>query len=172
MSGGKTITVIRYAAAIAELIRKHQPEIIIGHSLGGMAAGYYLHNYSTTVKELVLLSTPSGLGDMMGRYFDILSLSHKVMPALDQLFIDRYDIKPDSFSTANHLENCQLKGIIVHDHEDEVTPYVESIEINASWKNGIHVPVKGLGHSLKDERIIKSICDYVSDGVIPKSIGL
>ena len=46
MSGGKTITVIRYAAAIAAVIEKHQPEIIVGHSLGGMAAGYYLHNLS------------------------------------------------------------------------------------------------------------------------------
>jgi len=139
MSGGKTITVIRYAAAIAAVIDKHQPEIIVGHSLGGMAAGYYLHNYPSSVKELVLMSTPSGLGDMMGRYFDILSLSQKVMPALDQLFLNKYQITPDTFSTAEHLANCSLDGIIVHDREDDVTPYPGAREYRSiSFTNRLH----------------------------------
>lgn len=172
MSGGKTITVIRYAAAIAAVIEKHQPEIIVGHSLGGMAAGYYLNHYPSSIKELVLLSTPSGLGDMMGRYFDILSLTHSLMPALDNLFLEKYSITTSEFSTADHLADCHLPGIIVHDQTDDVTPYPESLEIDGKWKNGIHVPVSGLGHSLKDARIIKGICDYISDGVVPERIGL
>lgn len=172
MSSGKSITVLRYAAAIAALVDKHQPEIIVGHSLGGMAAGYYLRHYDSSVKELVLMSTPSGLADMMHRYFDILSLSKKVMPALDELFYDRYDIKTDEFSTARHLANCDLHGIIVHDQTDEVTPYPESLEINESWKNGIHIPTRNLGHSLKDDRIISAICNYISRGILPESIGI
>jgi len=165
MSAGSTITILRYAEAIDAVIRRCQPEIIIGHSLGGMAAGYYLQNYQhPSIQRLVLLSTPSGLEDMMDRYFTILGLSQKMMPLLNTIFREDYGIQPELFSTANHLSTCTLDGIIVHDQTDEVTPYRESLEINALWPKGIHVPTTGLGHSLKDRQIIQSICDYISAG--------
>ncbi len=108
----------------------------------------------------------------MHRYFDILSLSHKMMPDLDQVFADRFDIQVEHFSTANNLRNCELEGIIVHDQTDDITPYHESKEIDQAWNKGAHVPTNGLGHSLKDERIIRSICHYISDGIVPLPIGV
>lgn len=172
MSAGSTITVLRYAEAIDLVVQNCQPDIIIGHSLGGMAAGYYLRHYQHDIQELVLLSTPSGLSDMMYRYFDILSLTYKMMPHLNKLFLDQYDIQPDHFSTASHLSDCTLNGIIIHDQTDDITPYPESLEVNDLWANGVHIATSGLGHSLKDDRIIKAICDYISDGVVPNSVGI
>lgn len=172
MSAGSTITVPRYAAAIDAVVQATNPEIIIGHSLGGMAAGYYLHSYHSPVQQLVLLSTPSGLSPMMYRYFDILSLSYRMMPHLDALFIERYDIQPENFTTANHLAQCSLDGILIHDQTDDITPYPESLEINELWDKGVHIPTKGLGHSLKDDRIIEAICLYVSDGITPDAVGI
>ncbi len=170
MSAGSTITVLRYAEAIDMVVKACVPEIIIGHSLGGMAAGYYLHQYESSVNQLVLLSTPSGLAPMMYRYFDILSLSYKMMAHLDALFLEQYDIQPDAFATANHLSKCKLDGILIHDQTDDITPYPESLEINETWSSGIHIPTKNLGHSLKDDRIISAICDYITVGRIPQPI--
>jgi len=172
MSAGTTITVLRYAEAVDAVVQSCQPEVIVGHSLGGMTAAYYLNTYRSPVKQLVLLSTPSGLSPMMHRYFAILSLSHKVMPDLDAIFLNRYDIQSASFSTANHLSNCTIDGIIVHDQTDDITPYPESLEIEAHWDKGIHIPTKNLGHSLKDDRIIQQICRYISEGIIPNAVGI
>ena len=172
MSAGKSITVLRYAEAINEVVQRCQPEVIIGHSLGGMACGYYLNNYQSDVQNMVLLSTPSGLSDMMYRYFDILGLSHKMMPALEALFWDRYNISPDSFSTANHLRHCEIEGIIIHDQKDDITPYHESLQIHEAWVPSKHIPTLGLGHSLKDQRIIQGICDYIANETMPISVGI
>ncbi|MBT8221474.1 MAG: alpha/beta hydrolase [Bacteroidia bacterium] len=169
-SASSTITVPKYAAAIDILAKIIHPDIMIGHSLGGLACSHFLDNFNCQTKKLVLLSTPSPLLDMMYRFFDILGLRKDLMNNLAQLFDNDFSTNLYQYSTASNLSNHTLNGIIVHDQLDEVTPYQESLLIAESWKNSIHIPTRGLGHSLKDDRIISAICAYISDDILPKSI--
>lgn len=161
MTSGTTISAVLYAEGIHAVVTNVQPDIIIGHSLGGMAVGYYVHHYSTAIRHIVLLSTPSGLVDMTGRYFDIIGMRRALIPDMMNYFKEHFDIDPEDFSTARHMENCPIPGLIIHDDQDDVTPFDESLEISQAWPLAAHQTTHNLGHSLKDKQFINKLCAYI-----------
>ena len=56
-SGGKQFNAILYSEFINVVAQKFQPEVVIGHSVGGMASVFCMHNHNLPfVKKMVLPS--------------------------------------------------------------------------------------------------------------------
>ena len=56
LSSGKEFNVPLYVEFVKVLVQKYQPKIIVGHSVGGMAAMYYQYKYpDSNLQKMILL---------------------------------------------------------------------------------------------------------------------
>lgn len=163
-SGGKLFNAITYSEFINVIAKRHQPDILIGHSVGGMASVLFQHKYKMdSVKKIILLGAPSEFTDVLQRYSDMLGYNQRIRNQIKLTIIDRFGQAPEDFSTAKFLQNISSEGLIIHDSDDNVIPYQDALSINQSFKNSKLITTKGLGHSLNDASITEHIYKFLDN---------
>lgn len=163
-SGSRYFNAILYAEFINVVATRFEPEIIIGHSVGGMSTALFQNKYQLSfVKKIVLLGSPSEFTDVLKRYTDMLGYNQRIKEHLNLTIVDRFGDKPENFSTAKFLENIDSKGLIIHDELDAIIPYTDALLIKDSFKNSTLITTKGLGHSLNDESVSRHIYEFIED---------
>jgi len=87
LSDGKEFTVPKYAQLLHEICKKYNPEIIIGHSIGGTACIYYQYKYKyPKIEKLIILGAPSDLRVLLENFYSLLSLNARVRTNFELLF--------------------------------------------------------------------------------------
>lgn len=162
LASGIEFSVPKYADFIHEVVIKYQPQIIIGHSIGGSACLYFQHLYTTlSLEKMVLLGAPSDLEVLLANYAKLLGLNAKVIQLLDAYFLKRFQIKTQEFLGKKLASTLSLNGIISHDREDDVVLFSESKKIAEGWEKATFIETKGLGHSMHDEKLYESIYSFL-----------
>ena len=163
-SGGKLFNAIMYSEFINVIAKRYQPDILIGHSVGGMASVLFQHKYQIpTVKKIILLGAPSEFTDVLQRYSDMLGYNERIRNQIKLTIINTFGKAPEDFSTAKFLKDISSQGLIIHDSEDNVIPYDDAVSINKSFKNSKLITTKGLGHSLNDESVTNHIYEFLEN---------
>ena len=161
-SGGHVFSAILYAEFINVVAKRFSPDIIIGHSVGGMASAYFQHKYQCTeLKKIILLGSPSEFQDVMKRYTDMLGYNDRVVSQLQQTIFDLFGSYADTFSTAKFLATIASEGLIIHDEDDRIIPYNDALLLKNSFKNSQLITTKGLGHSLMDASVAEHIYAFI-----------
>ncbi|MEZ4802213.1 MAG: alpha/beta fold hydrolase [Gelidibacter sp.] len=161
-SGSRFFNALLYSEFINIVANRFQPEIIIAHSVGGMATAFFQNKYQLhSVKKMVLLGAPSEFTDVLKRYTDMLGYNQRITNQLNLTIVNRFGDKPENFSTAKYLESIDSKGLIIHDEQDKIIPYSDALLIKNSFKNSKLITTKGLGHSLNDESVAAHIYDFI-----------
>lgn len=161
-SGSKRFDAILYADFIQVVANKFKPNIIIGHSVGGMALAFSQDKLQALkIRKLILIGAPSEYTAILNRYFKMMSYSNRTIKAINKLISVRFQAEPMSFSTSKSLETLELEGLIIHDKTDNVIPYEDALLINKSFKNSKLVTTEGYGHSMNDEYISNYIYDFL-----------
>lgn len=163
-SGSRFFNAILYSEYINVVATRFQPEIIIGHSVGGMSAVFCQNKYQlNSVKKLVLLGAPSEFTGVLKRYTDMLGYNQRITKQLNLTIINRFGDNPENFSTAKYLEGITSKGLIIHDEQDTIIPYSDALLIKNSFKNSKLITTKGLGHSLTHESVSHHIYSFIEN---------
>ena len=161
-SGSNVFNAILYAEFINVVAKRFLPNIIIGHSVGGMASAYFQHKYQfAQLKKIILLGSPSEFQDVFKRYTDMLGYNQRMVSQLQQTILERYGSPADSFSTAKFLETIASEGLIIHDEDDRIIPYNDALLLKNSFKNSQLITTKGLGHSLSDASVAEYIYAFI-----------
>jgi len=162
LASGVEFSVPKYADFINEVVLKHKPQIIIGHSIGGSACLYFQHHYTTlSLEKMVLMGAPSDLEVLLENYAKLLGLNTKVIQLLDAYFLKRFNIKTKEFLGKKLASTLSLNGIISHDREDDVVLFSESKKIAEGWEKATFIETKGLGHSMHDKKLYESIYSFL-----------
>jgi pimeloyl-ACP methyl ester carboxylesterase len=163
-SGSRFFNAVLYSEFINIVATRFQPEIIIGHSVGGMSTVFFQNKYQlNSVKKLILLGAPSEFTDVLKRYTDMLGYNQRITKQLNLTIIERFGDRPENFSTAKYLEGINSKGLIIHDELDSVIPYSDALLIKNSFKNSTLITTNGLGHSLNDESVSNHIYAFIEN---------
>lgn len=161
-SSGKEFNVPLYAEFINKAVQKYQPTIIIGHSIGGAACVYHQHLYpDTSIQKMVILGAPSDLQTLINNYIAMLSLNEKMVPLLENRFINRFNFKLEDFSGKKFASNFTVKGLIAHDTEDNVVAFEEGEKIASTWKNSQFIATNGLGHGMHDDELYQKVVAFL-----------
>lgn len=161
-SGSKVFNAILYAEFINVVAQRFSPDIIIGHSVGGMASALFQHKYRfAKLKKIILLGAPSEFKDIMKRYTDMLSYNQRVISELEHTIVERFGSSADTFSTARFLSSIESEGLIIHDKNDPIIPYNDALRIKDSFKNSRLITTKGLGHSLNHASVAEHIYAFI-----------
>ena len=112
-SGDRSFTAIQYAAFINEVCRVYKPNHIIGHSVGGMASIFYLHNYKNySIEKLITLGAPSEFKYIFLSYTTMMGFNRTVSNGLDHYIYEKFGKYPYEFSSAKFSKTLKAKGLI------------------------------------------------------------
>ncbi len=162
-SNGKKFNAILYAECINIIAKKFKANIIVGHSVGGMATAFFQNKYKMeSIKKLILLGAPSNFSGVFRRYVKMMGYSKRVAKAMDQLIFEQFDYMPEHFNAAKFSEGLTAEGLIIHDKSDRIIPYSDAEDFKTFYKNAKLITTEGLGHGLKTEEVNNHIIDFIN----------
>ena len=167
LSGGKYINIPVYSRAIEAVIEQIGPvHAIVSHSFGSFSSLYALaHRPELPIEKLVITGTPGEGMDFINFYRQLLGLNDRTMQLIRYYFVKELGQEPEYFSAMRFAEKVQLPGLIIHDEQDEETPYRYAKLIHDRWKNSILITTRGLGHNLKSPDVVKYVTEFVGSTV-------
>lgn len=78
-SGNKFFNALLYSECLNIVAQKYQPQIVIGHSVGGMALVFFQQkNQLKSIQKMVLLGAPSEFEDVLKNYINLLGYNKKI----------------------------------------------------------------------------------------------
>ncbi len=156
---------VLFAETIGQVTTYFAPDIVIGHSFGGLASTYYFGqlNTNTTLQKLILLGTPSKLTTSITNYHKAIGLEPTAQEAMAKEFLASFDFDYAYFTGSDFIKNIAAKGLIIHDEQDDVTPYEEALDIHAAWENSALYTTQGLGHNLMARSVFKKVMQFCDE---------
>lgn len=162
-SGGNLFNALLYSEFINVAIRRFNPEICIGHSVGGMASVFCKNNHdSPSVQKLVLLGAPAHFTGVFSRYKNMMGYNRRISEGLDRIVLERFGQPVDYFSAANFTADFDIDGLIVHDKKDKIIPYEDALLFANRFKSAQLYSTEGFGHGLKDASITPKILEFIN----------
>lgn len=162
LSDNNWFNVAKYSEAITEVIEHHNPEIVIGHSIGGTASVFHQYKHNTpSVKKLVLMGSPGELITTVKKFAYLLGLNKNVIRLMDKKFEKDYGLSFKRFSVSKMVKTIDSEGLLIHDRNDIVVKIRESRDIKSAWKKAQFIQTKGLGHGLQNEDLYHKIYDFL-----------
>lgn len=162
-SSGKLFNALLYSEFINVVVNDYKPEIIIGHSVGGMASVFFQSKYQfQQLKKLVLLGAPADFEGVFERYIELLGYNAKIAEGLNNYILKNFNHLPSYFSSAKFSETITCKGLIIHDKKDLVIPYKDALKYQKYFKNSELFTTEGFGHSLKDKVVTEKIEEFLN----------
>ncbi|MCD2260994.1 alpha/beta fold hydrolase [Psychroserpens luteolus] len=162
-STGKLFNAILYSECINIVAKKFNANIIIGHSVGGMATAFFQQKYQLdSVEKLVLLGAPSNFVGVFSRYVNMMNYNNRVSKSMNDIILERFNEKPEYFNAARLSENITADGLIIHDELDKIIPYNDAEDFKNFYKKSRLIATKGYGHSLRAEEVNNYILDFIN----------
>ena len=162
-SGGKQFSAILYSEFINRVAQKFRPDVLIGHSVGGMANVFCMHNHELPwVKKTILLGTPAHFTGVFSRYKKMMGYNKRISKGLDAIILEHFGKPVDYFSAATFAESIEAKGLIIHDEKDNVIPFEDAQLLAKRFKNSELISTTGFGHGLKDESLTPQIIEFIN----------
>jgi len=162
-SSGKIFNAILYSECIHVVAKKFGANIIIGHSVGGMATAFFQQKHQLpSVHKLVLLGAPSNYAGVFSRYVDMMSYNRRISETMDNMILERFKQKPEYFNAARLSEHIDIDGLIIHDEYDKIIPHNDAEDFKNFYKKSKLISTKGFGHALRDNVVNDHIIDFIN----------
>ncbi|WP_452228734.1 MULTISPECIES: alpha/beta hydrolase [unclassified Lacinutrix] len=163
-SGSKRFNAILYSEFINIVSKKFNPDIIIGHSVGGMATVFYQHKYQNAeLEKLVLLGAPSNFTGVFNRYVKMMGYNKRVHKKIGEIVLETYGHVPEYFSAADFTKEITTSALLIHDERDRIIPYQDAEHFVQNYANAKLITTQGFGHSLNNETITEYINNYITN---------
>jgi pimeloyl-ACP methyl ester carboxylesterase len=163
-SGGNYLHVPLYAKVIRQLRDKLGTEYQIGHSMGGMAILYDLHEQpSDDVSKIITLGAPTHFAYILDQYEKALGLRSHVRVSLEARVLEMVGRSVYDFNTIEFSRGLKVPGLLLHDLEDPAIPYTDAVELEQHWDSSRLVLTRGYGHSLHHRDVHHCVTDFLCD---------
>lgn len=162
-SSGKQFNAILYSEFINVVAQKFEPEILLGHSVGGMASVFCMYKHQLPfIKKLILLGAPAHFTGVFSRYKAMMGYNDRISKGLDKIVLERFGKPVSYFSAANFTKEIDAQGLIIHDKKDKIIPYEDGQLFNQNYKNSDFITTTGFGHGLKDDSLTPKIIEFIN----------
>ena len=160
-SGGKMFNALLYSEFIQVVARYYDPDVIVGHSVGGMASIFYAHReMNPKLNKLVLLGAPAHFEGVLERYVDLMGYTRAVYRAISKKVVEGYGHGPEYFSAAEFSKKLSCTILLIHDEDDKVIPYEDALLYKEKINKLEFISTNGLGHGLKDKSVFNKVLEF------------
>jgi predicted alpha/beta-fold hydrolase len=165
-SEGKTSSYFQMTDTVRALIKHFSPENIhgiVGHSFGASAT---INAISKEKLQLpaVLIAPAIKLKEMLQKTIQIHGVPSIIFKSLITDYEKKYGYHFHNDNPHNLLKTFKPNALILHDSEDQVTPFSISQETANLYESIQLIKTEGLGHIriLKDHQVIDKTMDYLN----------
>lgn len=164
LSSGEDFNAHKYTEFINHVAKMYNPNILIGHSIGGKACLHYqtIHK-NNNVEKIVVLGAPSDFKSIFENYVSLLGLNSKVNSGLINYYKENFNLSNKEIEGTLFSNESTLKGLIAHDIDDKVVAFSEAKKNSNAWKEAVFIETKGLGHSMNDEVLFEKISSFITE---------
>jgi pimeloyl-ACP methyl ester carboxylesterase len=166
-SSGMQTTLLKSAESLRRVASEvAAPFAIVGHSFGAVVGAVAAsvredHAALREIKQLVLISPPDRMTDMLSRYQAELHIAPAALAYIKER-IEKVAGRPvETLSTRAFVAASKLPAMVIHDKNDKEVPVTEGSAIAEGSPSTRFVETVGLGH----RRILLSafVADAVAD---------
>ncbi len=156
---------IDFGEAVREVLEQHAPiYAIIGNSFGGAASALTLQrNKFVSVERLVLVSPMSHILQHIDIFDRLMHVPDEIMPRVLAGIENRIGMRISQCDVYKAIKQFQMRGLLIHDKDDEVIPVLSSRMLAGIWRNASYIETTGLGHrgALQDKQVIDEIIAFL-----------
>lgn len=139
---------------------------IVGHSFGGSTLAQMFTRFPTppTLEKIVMIASPSRIDQIFKNFFAMIQLPKEAIKHFEALLMQRYHLEIDGMQVTNWLHSIpQIKGMLIHDRDDNVIQFEEAESLVAHWPLAILKETEGHGHYriMKSPYVVDSIIDFL-----------
>ncbi|MDH5602482.1 MAG: alpha/beta hydrolase [Cyclobacteriaceae bacterium] len=166
-SSGSITSVIEFADVIRQLDDRYKPNLIIGHSLGGVACLLAAQNGLLHAHQIVMISSPSIAEDVVKEFLKKINGTRKSARGItDHIYrkSGKSFVEFLSLHLIRQISNMDIK--IIHDEEDREVPLYHAEALVEAYPLAKLVKTRGLGHTriLKDSKVVEECFQYALSG--------
>ncbi|MBV7335157.1 lipase family protein [Chloroflexi bacterium TSY] len=138
---------------------------MIGHSFGGVCAAFAL-NEGADAKKLVTIGSPASMDYILTMFMKQLGVSAPTLTILKARLEELGQRPIVQFSLAHLIDQINIPGLIVHDHQDREVIHEQALILREHWPKAEQISTSGLGHHriLRDANVIAAICEFIMIG--------
>jgi esterase/lipase len=161
-SSGTYHYLTNYTAAATKMIEEYGIEIIVGHSMGGMAMLFAKSlKPLETVKQLVSIGAPTDFSLIVAGYQNTIGFNKRVYRLLDQLIEKEIKVGIKEFSTSKFTYENLGKLLILHDRLDPTIPLWQAERIQKKVGGELFI-TEGFGHSMHQKEVCQKIMEFLN----------
>jgi pimeloyl-ACP methyl ester carboxylesterase len=162
LSEGVSLTIMLYADAVKELYKQTSTfELVAGHSFGGFVSMYLTFILGEEfTKKVAVLGAPDKATLFFDNFSDTIGFSSKTKESIIQEFTKRFGHPPSYFDTSRFCKSIASKGLIIHDKQDEDTPFQCAENLSKAWPEAKFLITEDLGHALKSEIVYQEVLKF------------
>lgn len=163
-SDGSRSHLMEFAGVIKILHSKYEGfEMIVGHSLGGVASMIAINDGIPTNK-LIMISSPTLAHKIVDEFIIRLKASNKCKDYFDGYVIRKFGKRFEEYS-ATHIaqELREIDLLLIYDEDDREVDLENPRALLNVYPNARLVTTSGLGHTriLKDEEVVKTCLQFL-----------
>lgn len=161
-SSGTYHYLTNYAAAATKMIEEYNIEIIVGHSMGGMAMLFAKSlKPLETVRQLVSIGAPTDFSLIVAGYQNTIGFNKRVYRLLDQLIEKEIKVGIKEFSTSKFTYENLGELLILHDRLDPTIPLWQAERIQKNVGGELFI-TEGFGHSMHQKEVCQKIMEFLN----------
>lgn len=161
-SSGAEFTAVKYSREITKVLDMYQPEIMIAHSVGGMATVYQESQHPhSCIEKLILLGSPDRFDTIMNNYQKLVGFNDRVYKAMDDRIFEIYGFHINEFNSADFVGGIDAQTLIIHNEQDPIVTFKSMKSIASGFKNVTTYSSKTGGHSLHTPEVVEKILEFL-----------
>lgn len=133
---------------------------LVGHSFGGVVAGYSLR-HGVHAERLITIGSPTSMDFVLDRFSDQVRATGRTIESMKNYISSLLTVDYSTLSLVNAADSLPVGGLVVHDVDDRVIPYSQAESFHQRWDGADLIRTRKLGHSriLKDRKVLDRIIE-------------
>ncbi len=164
-SPGKQTSMLEFVYLIQQLAGKYGPfEAIIGHSMGGIAAGMAIAK-GVRADHLVTLGSPATFEFITRSYMENIRANDRTLKFIIDFTLNYTKSSTADFELVSVVPQLDLPGLIIHDRNDTEVEYRQALILKEAWPQADFFTTENLGHRriLWDVKVLRRISSFLSE---------
>lgn len=166
-SQGKILNALIYNEIILSIENKYGPLYgIIAHSVAGLATAFAMEQLRASDKKIVLIAPVTETVTAIDNFFVMLHLKQSFRKTFDETVEKLRGFPPQWYSATRAVQNVTSKILWVHDQQDTMCPYMDTIRIQKMQLPHITFLItKELGHNMiyRNQEVQNKIIDFIKN---------
>lgn len=153
-------------AVLTRLKKSGHITAMVGHSFGGSTLTQMFTRFPapSAFEKLVIIGSPSRIDQIFKNYFAMIRLPQEARRHFEDLLRQRYQLEIENMQVNHWLHSIpHVKGLLIHDRDDKVIPFEESVNLANHWPLATLTETEGLGHYriMKSEYVVETIVRFL-----------